>query len=365
MNVGILTFHHVYNYGALLQAYALQHFLESLGHSARIVDVRPFSRDAPGALAFPKVLRPVARRQRWLWSSGARRKSERFEDFRFEALKITRPFADAHEAIMHNPDIHSVVVGSDQVWNPRFGDNSLSTYCLANVDGVRKIAYAASVGSESVVPEQLAPYEASIDQFSAISVRDRFSVNLIGAITGQSPMRVVDPTLLVDWTGIQQHISIPVPERYIFYYGYTPQGDRAAQELKAEIELPVVGIGMETDVAGSAVDVAVTDAGPWEWLEIARRCDVIVTRSFHGLMFALSFRRPVVVSPANQQSSGRLVDILQRLGIPDVLIPTDADSHSVMERVHSVDWHAVYAILDSEVRQSQHYLREALAYERS
>lgn len=41
MKVGILTFHHVANYGAMLQAYALQQAVQRLGHEAELIDYRP------------------------------------------------------------------------------------------------------------------------------------------------------------------------------------------------------------------------------------------------------------------------------------------------------------------------------------
>ena len=38
MKIGILTFHWATNYGAVLQTYALQTYLESLGHVVQIID---------------------------------------------------------------------------------------------------------------------------------------------------------------------------------------------------------------------------------------------------------------------------------------------------------------------------------------
>src|SRR5574344_33770 len=37
MKIGIVTFYHVANYGAMLQAYALWHTLESLGHTVSFI----------------------------------------------------------------------------------------------------------------------------------------------------------------------------------------------------------------------------------------------------------------------------------------------------------------------------------------
>ena len=41
MKIGILTFHWATNYGAILQAYALQEHLKHLGHDVFIIDYKP------------------------------------------------------------------------------------------------------------------------------------------------------------------------------------------------------------------------------------------------------------------------------------------------------------------------------------
>ena len=43
MKIGILTFHNALNYGAVLQCYALQHYLQEKGHDVEVIDYRiPF-----------------------------------------------------------------------------------------------------------------------------------------------------------------------------------------------------------------------------------------------------------------------------------------------------------------------------------
>ena len=41
MRIKTITCHDVYNHGASLQAYALQTYLTSLGHSVEIIDYKP------------------------------------------------------------------------------------------------------------------------------------------------------------------------------------------------------------------------------------------------------------------------------------------------------------------------------------
>ena len=41
MKIGILTFHSAYNFGAVLQCYALFSTLTELGHNVEVIDYRP------------------------------------------------------------------------------------------------------------------------------------------------------------------------------------------------------------------------------------------------------------------------------------------------------------------------------------
>ena len=41
MKIGILTFHCAHNFGAILQAYALQEQIRLLGHEVSIINYRP------------------------------------------------------------------------------------------------------------------------------------------------------------------------------------------------------------------------------------------------------------------------------------------------------------------------------------
>ena len=44
MKIGILTFHYAHNYGALMQAWALKEYLQSIGHEVYFIDYKRFIR---------------------------------------------------------------------------------------------------------------------------------------------------------------------------------------------------------------------------------------------------------------------------------------------------------------------------------
>ena len=72
MKIGIVTFHCAYNFGSVLQAWALRHQLERMGHVACVVDYRGHDFDqykllqtySAKALAASLVLYPRQRRRR-------------------------------------------------------------------------------------------------------------------------------------------------------------------------------------------------------------------------------------------------------------------------------------------------------------
>ena len=45
MKIGIITFHWATNYGAILQAYALQSYLEERGNQVEVINYKPATHD--------------------------------------------------------------------------------------------------------------------------------------------------------------------------------------------------------------------------------------------------------------------------------------------------------------------------------
>ena len=56
MNIKIITCHDVYNYGASLQAYALQTYLKQKGHDVEIIDYLPAYMDKAYSLNFNRYM---------------------------------------------------------------------------------------------------------------------------------------------------------------------------------------------------------------------------------------------------------------------------------------------------------------------
>lgn len=361
MNIGILTFHHVYNYGALLQAYALQKCLEELGHNPQIIDIRTFHRDPPGAPSSGRMVRYAWRMWRKLGFIGKSQKELMFDSFRKTYIRSSPRFESLREIPEHfYAHLNALIVGSDQVWDPRFGRRAGDVYFLRDAkEGVKRISYAACAGSTVSNLSSLANRSGDLARFDAVSVRDQFTRDVIAPLSDTSVSLVVDPTLLIEWGEIVGEREESCDEKYVFYYGFSPNGDIAIEQITDTYDLKVVAVGMEADGFKGDVEY-VSDAGPVEWVSLIKGASIVVTKSFHGMMFSLAFDKPVIVVPSNVRAISRLEDAGKRFGISSSVISPenkDFDVSSVLENFNAAE---VYKSVSEQVQRSKEFLRRAL-----
>ena len=112
----IITFHCVPNYGAVLQAYALQTKLKEVSSEVGIVDYRPSRLTAEYKdISFYSIFSVSGS----LWSLNSfRKKKKKFAQFENEYLDLI-PCDERNGTVIlkdATPDI--VFLGSDQIWNP-------------------------------------------------------------------------------------------------------------------------------------------------------------------------------------------------------------------------------------------------------
>lgn len=115
MRIGILTFHWATNYGAVLQCYALQDFLESLGHKVQVINYKPrqYDNNIYSFLRFRKFLNF----QEYI---NNRKKEIKIREFRREHLHLTDRVYQCKEIASFASYYDILVSGSDQVVNPSF-----------------------------------------------------------------------------------------------------------------------------------------------------------------------------------------------------------------------------------------------------
>jgi len=326
MKIGIFTFFQT-NYGAVLQAYALQHYLEQQdGVEVEIVDFT-----TPEHLKAHKVFqKPDGRNPlRWLkyyWRSltlysQLKRRVKRTWDFKSRYYHFTRRYSSMQEVLNNPPKEDIYITGSDQVFNPR--SPYMPVYYLGFDKGTaRKVAYAPSFGISEFSEDLTQNISLYIDDFDLLSCRESAGAEYLTALTGKEVPVVLDPVFLHDAEEWGKVAAAPdVKGDYIFIYDLMGQNNLVslAKRIKQQTKLPIVCL-TGNRYNKYDVDRQVYNAGPAEFIGWIKNASYIVTDSFHGTVFSLIFRRQFYTFIANEKTSSRIKNILGQMGLLDRIV---------------------------------------------
>ena len=349
MKIALYTIFRCTNYGAVLQAYALARVLRGiLGEDA--VDVINHRMDPRDNHLLGKITNPNTP---WFQRWRNKRKfaaryfhPELFERRRFKTIRLIEDFMRPTEKLYKNPKelrglspYDTVVVGSDQIWNPSlnhdFGHNQYLGTDLP--DKQDRVAYAASFGVSELPEEYRDEYRGALSRFRMITVREESGAKIcrhLLSANGESPQVVLDPTLLLaadDWrtmVGTAPDRSMgTVPKgasgRYVVAYWVRTLTEadvaalaRIARDRAAPICLmsagPLPKFRFPPEVA------PYIDADPFDFVRTLSGATAVVTDSFHGLQFATLFKKPFLVLgniSDSKSNASRLVDFCARYGL--------------------------------------------------
>lgn len=156
--IGIITYHHYYNYGTMLQALALQEKVEQLGYQAELIDFKQdnsLSRYEMLKLRIKRMPVYIKERKKYRALADSREKikekNELFEQFYKTYLHVGKKKYTTTQQLMENPPVYDgYVVGSDQTWNP-FVANSPEAFFLPFVENKsKKGSYGPSLAVKSL-----------------------------------------------------------------------------------------------------------------------------------------------------------------------------------------------------------------------
>jgi hypothetical protein len=370
LRVGILTFHAANNFGAVLQTYATCRALKELGFVPQVIDYRPcYSADSPPApqsrfLQLPlKVLRKL-RDRRLLASVGNVLRNRRFERFRRRFLPTTtRVYSSAEQLRATPPDVDVCVCGSDQIWNSRLTGGQLDPTLFLDFAprGVRRVAYAPSIGGVIFPDDWREPIAALLREFAALSGRESDICTIIKQLVGRDAPLVVDPSMLVaDYSPaiIEPHRG---PKRYIAVYplDYSQPFVNSVQRVRNVLSLPVVNIGTQP-LPGA--DINRNCLGPSEWLGWLRRATFVCTNSFHGTTYSIIFRRDFVTCPylTHPAANARLTTLLAQCDLKGRFVADAGQLTGGSVAIGPVDYDAAEPLLQAAIARSRRYLQDAV-----
>jgi len=354
--VAILTQPLGHNYGGLLQAYALQIYLKKLG-----CEVETLDRRAPeaGQLSAKSHVFNLARLMLGRIKSipNAKKQARVLEElarFRDRRIAMSPKIASEQELREYYRDrkFDAFVVGSDQVWRPRYSPSILNFF-LDFLDDIKspakRIAYAASFGVDdweysSELTEKCTILAQKID---AISVRESSAVSLCKEKLGVFAECVVDPTLLLepeDYEPLISECGENVNAGCVLSYVLDPAPEKRsiADTVGSSLGVNVFSIKPQHSVA----QVRTKDLDKCQfpsvesWLQAFRNASFVVTDSFHGTVFAILFNKPFIAVGNSARGMARFESLLSQFGLVERLV--ESLTEITPELVYSkIDWEAV------------------------
>lgn len=355
MKAGILTFHNALNYGAILQTYALQHSLGTMGCDVQILNYE--NRHVKTNLSCPRLRQyhnPLKYiRDKHVYAVNMK-KAYKLQRFSNRYLKVTVKLG--RDDLKKAGNLFDVVfTGSDQVWNDNI-THSDDTYYLDFVSPEKRCSYAASIGNDKIDLKDIPRVYRLLREYSAISVRENQAKNALETSLGLNAERVLDPTLLLRRDDYQRFIS-EKSEKYILLYMllYSETLVVAAKEYSRKLKCPVYCVNASGKTVHGVQDYS--DVGIEEWLTLIDHAQYIFTNSFHGVAFSINFGKQfsAELPPARIKAGSRISDLLDILGLQDRILGKAA--HQV-----SIDYTKVSYDLEKERKNSTAFLEKAVQH---
>lgn len=328
MKIATVTCHDVYNYGASLQAYALQEYIKSLGCNYEIIDYKPDYLSNHFKLSFvanPKYDRPFLKQAYLLAKLPGRlkllKKKKRFDDFRKAYLKLSSKRYESLNQLKQSPpkaDIY--VAGSDQIWNTLFRNGLDPVFYLDFVTSAsHRISFAASFATETIPDTALPFVEQMLKNFNAISVRESSALSILEKMGLQGQI-VCDPVFLLSKTDWEKLFPCPVQkDDYILVYD-CEQSDELrviATHLRKVHHIPIYTLSLS---ASHYADRSFIYSGPIEFLSLIAGARYVVANSFHALAFSLIFHKDFFIAKRSEKINTRMQDLLNYVGLENRLI---------------------------------------------
>lgn len=345
------------NYGQILQAYALQHYLQQIGHNAYLIDYYPMgglehnnpSKGIKDEIKYMLKQLPILKQ--YIIKRGRRRYEQlygndvrNFEVFRRKYLKYSDLHYETLKELSRNPpkaDIY--ITGSDQVWSRSVSNSAVYMLGFAN-PSKKKIAYAASFGRKQLEGYEKKDFQKYLSEYSAIGVREVSGVEICKSLQVGNACFTPDPTILLSsegWRKLSEgHNPFRTSKKKIFVYSCYFKREDLIDKIKENNEYEVVIAEAEPAIG----EEDITILSPQSWIAAIDNADYVVSNSFHATMFSLYMNTNFVTIKHSGQAAHmntRLDSILSMLNLTDRFVEKSKVASVIDVLGKDIDWDVV------------------------
>lgn len=380
--VGIITLYHGnYNFGGLLQAYALPKVLkEYFGIEAEQINYVPteqkIKKKKQGKNNILQYLYKIVYNLGIVFFAGVHKKHLFQRKQVFDNFMNEIPHSEmVYECDSINKSVQQYklfICGGDQIWNDCGENQNLMVYTLQFVPAcVKKIAYGPSMAVLDTSSDFREIMSNGFKQLDAISVRERKSVFILKTLTNKKIDVVVDPVLLMtenEWECVAR--GPKKRDKYILCYllGDSIEYRKEVKRFSKKINLPILtfphiflNVVRKCDLFFG--DIHDYTSGPCEFIDLIKNAEFVVTDSFHACVFSMIFQKPFVVFERNKSGekgnmNSRIYDFLEEYHLGDQLM-TEKELAD-MEEIPKVDFTHAHEHWKKRREESLKYLENAL-----
>ncbi|MBQ0028898.1 MAG: polysaccharide pyruvyl transferase family protein [Bacteroidales bacterium] len=355
MRIAILSLVLHTNYGGILQSYALQTVLERMGHKVEVLST-------PIKCSRPKWYRwPLCLAKRIIKKVMGRNNSPIFvEKYRDKLYPIisqhTQTFIDSHIHVryiesffdINEKDYDAIIVGSDQVWRPRYfksqWHSAIENAFLSFTKGwnINRIAYAPSFGVDNCEysDTELSVISKLLRGFNLISVREDSGIQLLKNHFGVDSIKVVDPTLLLskdDYFGIVKNESQSKGNLLVYMLDESEDKRRFINFIAEGKHLEPFSVKASAEEIQPKVET---------WIKGFADAELIVTDSFHACVFSIIFRKPFWVLGNKMRGNTRFDSLLAMFDLQRRCISAECAEN--IDFNSPIEWNKIESLLTKE-----------------
>lgn len=369
LKAGIITFASAHNYGAILQAYAMQNYLEKLGIEANIINFRPKEIDNVYKLykikkSKFKVVRIIKKahkiavtKLKYRWKI---EKYNNFEEFINNKLNITEEYKNLKQIQNAYLDYDILIAGSDQIWNTDLTKKFQPAYFLefGKKDAI-KISYAASLGRDELDPKYVLFYRRYLKNFDYITVREKSMIPLLQDLTEKEIKQVVDPTLLLEK---KDYDEIKIDSKYkgqkyiyVHFIGKDPKVIEIADYISNLLDIPILH-NLPTKTFDNELDYHYNEK-IGQIIDVVENAQMVISNSFHLTILSIMYEKQFITVPHSKRPE-RMKNLLEDLELENNLVEDVRILPDLKDL--EIDYKKVQEKLQKAKKESVEFLNKAL-----
>lgn len=351
--IGVITINDYNNYGNRLQCYAVQRYLEKMGHDVENI----YNRNRKDGFIIN-----CARKLYHFIIDFKNRKTVASRERNFYEFNKNIKFSDEHIICGHYNDILNdkydfFISGSDQVWNPYYRKR-IEVDFLNFAANEKKVSFSASMGVSRLPDNVIETYRRYLKDFKSISVREDTAKKIIEGLTDRNDIEVlVDPTLLLtveDWEEVSQKPCMNYNPKFILSYflGGSKRYENVIKSIAEKYSCEIIDVYDKNS--------AFYSCGPQHFLDLEKNAFLVCTDSFHSAVFAFLFNRPFIVFDRDNTKinmNSRMETLLSTFSLQQCRYKDGRNPEEYLTWDYSVG----YKVLEKKREDAKKFITQALS----